>query len=106
MSWSQISEVTDAAGFAPDLGRRSLGGWRRGLVKDVGDALLVVRKWKRIWMCRGWSLLLCPCAPLVSACSRLKPIVCVLTTNEVGNEEKQAPAVELLLVEQTVELLG
>lgn len=84
----------------------ALGGWRWGLIKDIGDALLVVCKWKRVWMCRGWSLLLCPCAPPVGACSRLKPIVCALATNEIGNEEERAPAMELLLVEQTVELLG
>lgn len=31
----------------------------------------------------------------------LKPIVCILATNEIGNEEDQACAAELLLVEQT-----
>lgn len=55
VSWSQISEVTDAAGFAPDLGRRSLGGGRWGLIQGVGDALLVVHKWMWVWVCCGWS---------------------------------------------------
>lgn len=43
---------------------------------------------------------------LVSACSLSKPTVCVLATNEIGSEEERAAAVESLLVEQTVELLG
>lgn len=77
-----------------------------GLIKDIGDALLVVCKWKQARMCRGWPLLLCSCAPLVGACSLLKTTVCVLATNEVGNEEELAPATELFLVEQTVELFG
>lgn len=29
-----------------------------------------------------------PCAPLVGACSHLKPIVCILATNAIGNEEE------------------
>lgn len=43
---------------------------------------------------------------LVGACSLSKPTVCVLATNEIRSEEKRAAAVESVLVEQTVELLG
>lgn len=81
VSWSQISEVTDIDGFVPDLGRRLES---RSRTSEMCCWLFASGGWSG---CATGDPCCCVCAPFVGVCSLLKPIVCVLAKNVIGNEE-------------------